>query len=121
MKLEELPEIKKGTIAEIGYIQPDVLDKPNNPFNEPEFKLYYVEGIVYIESLPTFDVVPHFRTHGKPGKGLESVPALRVYDQKYRTKGKKGRLKFDVLSERYMCIEAIISFRPLEYKPMGGT
>jgi|SRR3989338_4215967 len=115
MKLEELPEIKKGTIAEIGYVELELEDEPNSHSNELELKLYYVEGIKYIEDLPTFDTSPHFGIHAKPVKGQKLFPALKVYGEKLLNR-EKDHVKF--FFPEYIILEAIVSYKPLEFKPI---
>ena len=124
MKLEDFPEIKKGMIAEIGYVEPRLVknDNPINPHgvdkyvyayvDEPKFLLFYVGEIIYLEEITDFsgESSPGFKRVDKETASSQKgiYTALKVYKGKYR-----GELpSYDSVN---INMEAIVSFKPLEY------
>lgn len=109
MKLENLPEIKKGMRAEIGYITPkpflDDNGKPIFPRENLQYCIYYVDRIVYLKP----EQIPMGYVRNKKSS-QEVYPVVRVFQNRYR----KSDGKFRHASRLAINIDAIVKFTPLE-------
>ncbi|MBI3036105.1 hypothetical protein HYY71_07335 [Candidatus Woesearchaeota archaeon] len=110
MRLEDLPEIKDGMIAEIGFINPD------EPKADPKFRLFYIERIRYLKKVTPFDGSDAYFEEVDKESAERDFTALRIYMIKRQTDDSK--LRFE--EKGNVNLDAIVSFRPLEYKPQEG-
>ena len=109
MRLEDLPEIKEGMIAEIGFINPD--DRRDFGYEASiQFRLFYIEGIRFLKRITPFnpDYSSYFEEVAKESADFTS---LRTFHAKYR----KKRGEIIITDCGNVNIEAIVSFKPLEY------
>lgn len=108
MRLEELRDFKKGTIAEIEFLNYAEYTLFASPNSAPLFRVHYVDGVVSI--VPALSI---FSSRSSDFREVEhGEKALKVYN--FRRRHNVNDQKFEYLNPNYILLEDILSFRPIE-------
>ena len=107
MKLEELPEIKDGTMAEIEFLK--YAEQIPLIVQIPLFRVCYVDRIVSI--VPDLSVFFSRSSDFREEKSGEKALKIHNFRRLLNARGQK----FEYLSPNYIYLEDILSFRPLKY------